>query len=531
MTTTEAAAFDEDQFAAQQKKTSQALQQQQQQQLSQSDGTVADTATPERDFLRHQQGVFDDMAAVFATGETVTPELVPVLEHLARSILQAILTSRTDALRKAQARNITGTAASAENTISQPIQKLRLLDVAAGTGALWDYYLQAAAAANISLEIVGVDLSAAMVRAAKAHAAVVLQQHNTAQDRTPLHHDIQVVQADILQFTQNSDTDMELFDGVVMNACFGNFWNPTAVLDHVQRQWLRESGSLFVSHPLGSNFVAKLHRNDPTTVPHLLPTREQLYNTTLCLPLVVTEFAEHAILPTKGTSSDGGVDNGTTTRNQTVPLYFAAATKVRESFLPVMVRLRGPVDAGYGRGGKNLGFPTANLPSRLFQDSLQTVATGVYFGWAVIENDNDTVSKKKGRDVYHKAVVNVGYSPTFQGQENVEKIVEAHLIGNTGMDPPDFYNETMRLQLHGFMRPEIKFPSFPALIAQIKTDVFDADEALDQETNMLLQSDSFLATAVGAEMVHPEPWVGTDGGDATASWEFQDIRQVLEQLR
>ena len=53
-----------------------------------------------------------------------------------------------------------------------------------------------------------------------------------------------------------------------------------------------------------------------------------------------------------------------------------------------------------------------------------------------------------------KAVVNVGYSPTFVGAENPEKVVEAHLFKDF---PQDFYDEEMRLMLTGFLRPEAKF--------------------------------------------------------------------------
>ena len=62
------------------------------------------------------------------------------------------------------------------------------------------------------------------------------------------------------------------------------------------------------------------------------------------------------------------------------------------------------------------------------------------------------------------------------------------------LDPPDFYGEVMRLQLAGFIRPEMKFPSFPALIAQITTDVEDAKDALDLEFYQAYRKDSFLST-------------------------------------
>ncbi len=197
-----------------------------------------------------------------------------------------------------------------------------------------------------------------------------------------------------------------------------------------------------------------------------------------------------------------------------------------------ILRLRGQVATGYGRGGKKLGVPTANLPASLFQSALEDVSTGVYFGWAVIE------SKKEGRNGPIKAVVNVGYSPTFEGKENKEKIVEAHLITKNSpmaviddvsisdyvLDQSeesdiideiedDFYGETMRLQLIGFLRPEQKFDSFPDLIAQIHRDIGTADLALRAMPFIFSKEDAFIQD--GSE------WVGLGGGDDVASWEFE----------
>lgn len=196
-----------------------------------------------------------------------------------------------------------------------------------------------------------------------------------------------------------------------------------------------------------------------------------------------------------------------------------------ESINPIL-RLRGPVATGYGRGGKKLGVPTANLPSSLFQSALEQMNTGVYFGWAAVESAENVA----GRNRPIKAVVNVGYSPTFEGEENKEKIVEAHLITesspkDTSSVPEslqlqidedvdgDFYGETMRLQLIGFLRPEQKFDAFPDLIAQIHKDIGNAAWALDSMPYMFSKEDSFIKN--GSE------WVGRDGGDLTASWEYE----------
>ena len=211
-------------------------------------------------------------------------------------------------------------------------------------------------------------------------------------------------------------------------------------------QCLKTDGILAISHPLGAPFVEKLHNEDPETVTHTLPSSESLQKMILesQQPFEVLEFVEKIKL------------NNSSTR-----IYYASMRKVAQRLLRENIYLRGPVDTGYGRGGKKLGIPTANLPSSLFSNALQNVPTGVYFGWAVIEDQREkdncaTVSsmkKKGGRNEIHKAVVNVGYSPTFDGKENKEKIVEAHLIVEDGVIDGDFYGETMRLSLHGFLRP------------------------------------------------------------------------------
>jgi len=249
---------------------------------------------------------------------------------------------------------------------------------------------------------------------------------------------------------------------------------------------LKVGGTLFITHPLGADFVQKLHEEDPGTVPHLLPTRDDLESTKL--PLQLTDWKEED-------------ENGN-------PMYLAGAVKVPYQPLPQILRFRGTVDSGYGRGGKKLGFPTANLPESLFANALEEVSTGVYFGWAVVE----------GRDGIHKAAVNVGYSPTFEGKENREKIIEAHLILEKPLD--DFYNETMRLALSGFLRPEQKFDSFPDLMAAITRDVANAKDALTVEPYASLKSDAFI-------MNENKDWVGKSGGDATASWEFEVFSEAI----
>ena len=191
------------------------------------------------------------------------------------------------------------------------------------------------------------------------------------------------------------------------------------------------------------------------------------------------------------------------------------------------------------------------LPASLFQSALDVIPNGVYFGWAVIEQATTTTTPttsmtttsttesilSKGRNIPVKAVVNVGNSPTFEGKENKEKIVEAHLItknspmtmpesdaydgSNSIDDSPtneiegDFYGETMRLQLIGYLRAETKFDSFPDLITQIHRDIGNAYWALDSMPFIFSKEDEFVKDGMS-------DWVGSGGGDNAASWETEE---------
>ena len=463
--------------------------------------TSTSVTTTESQFTKHQARVFDEMASFFASDDAIPDDVIPVLEDMTAAMMSRVQTLRT----QTAAQNAASRPARAHATATYDQNVYRILDVGCGTGALFAFYLQAAEAQDMTLQIHGLDLAPNMVVNAQEHAAKVLSQLKS--DRQ---HSIVVEVGDIGNWKPPSQQDYDL---VVANACFGNFWDPAQALQQMT-QTLRHGGLLCIAHPLGSPFVQHLHDEDATTVPHVLPTTPSHWHSLArTLPLQLLEIVDRP-------------DD---------PYYLASATKVSYHILPQTMRLRGTVDTGYGRGGKKLGFPTANLPSRLFQGALADVPCGVYFGWAVLE-DTGSGKAKKGRNSPHKAVVNVGFSPTFEGQENPEKIVEAHLMlkkkdddddASSVLDPPDFYGEVMRLQLHGYIRPEMKFPSFPDLIAQISTDVEDAKDALDLDVSARFQQDSFLLADNSSS---EEVWIGQSGGDATASWDCEDVESVLDKL-
>ena len=127
--------------------------------------------------------------------------------------------------------------------------------------------------------------------------------------------------------------------------------------------------------------------------------------------------------------------------------------------------VRGPVAKGYGRGGKKLGFATANLDSDVIGDVLGDLEKGVY---AAFYQTAKTTEPKR-------AVVNVGVAPTFEGQEQPVKLVEAHLLDHDGSD---LYGDALALLMVAFIRPEMKFDGIDALKAQIGADCETAKSAL-----------------------------------------------------
>ncbi len=114
-------------------------------------------------------------------------------------------------------------------------------------------------------------------------------------------------------------------------------------------------------------------------------------------------------------------------------------------------RLTGTVCSGEQRG-RQLGFPTANLtisPERLLPQN------GIYVCRAHL-----------ARGAFD-AVTNVGTRPTF---DHSDTTVEAYLLDFDA----DIYGETLQVDFLARLRPELRFASAAALVAQMREDVVHA---------------------------------------------------------
>jgi len=118
-------------------------------------------------------------------------------------------------------------------------------------------------------------------------------------------------------------------------------------------------------------------------------------------------------------------------------------------------QIKGEVVTGRDRGGKLLGFPTANIN---LHDEL-CPKPGVY---------GVTVESMDG---YYKGVANIGYSPTFDDHEFT---VEAHILDFD----KDIYGQDIRVNFIQRIRDEIKFSSIDELSDQITKDVAFARRVL-----------------------------------------------------
>jgi riboflavin kinase/FMN adenylyltransferase len=133
-----------------------------------------------------------------------------------------------------------------------------------------------------------------------------------------------------------------------------------------------------------------------------------------------------------------------------VPVRTADAVGATER--PVNRTITGTVIHGDARG-RTLGFPTANVELPHCDEPLPFgVYAGRVDGWP--------------------AAVSVGVRPTF-GQ-GLTPLLEAHLLDFTG----DLYNHAVQIDLLRFLRPEARFDTLDALVAQIDADVERTREVL-----------------------------------------------------
>jgi riboflavin kinase/FMN adenylyltransferase len=156
-----------------------------------------------------------------------------------------------------------------------------------------------------------------------------------------------------------------------------------------------------------------------------------------------------AVLGVGLTAGNGGAVSSTRIR----ALVAAGDVEGAAALLGRPHEVRGPVVHGDGRGGPELGFPTANVSVGA---DIALPADGIYAGWYTRPDGTRLV-----------AAISVGRRPTFYAPESAPVLVEAYVLDFEG----DLYEEPARVAFAHHLREERQFDSVEELIAQMHRDV------------------------------------------------------------
>ncbi|KAG8169970.1 hypothetical protein KVR01_000715 [Diaporthe batatas] len=157
---------------------------------------------------------------------------------------------------------------------------------------------------------------------------------------------------------------------------------------------------------------------------------------------------------------------------------------------PFPLQMEGKVIKGFGRGSKELGIPTANLPvDATVTPWISDARSGVYFGWAALQlgkdhpnyrpSDSSSSSAGEGKDKgdysIFPMVMSIGYNPFYN---NTVRSAEVHVLDKFAAD---FYGVDMRLLITGYIRDEKNYEGLEALIEDINTDCEVARRSLERD--------------------------------------------------
>ena len=114
--------------------------------------------------------------------------------------------------------------------------------------------------------------------------------------------------------------------------------------------------------------------------------------------------------------------------------------------------MRGVVVEG-DRRGRDLGFPTANVP---VDPQAAVPADGVYAGWL----------RCVGEEASYPAAISVGTNPTFEGQR--ERRVEAYVLDRTDLE---LCGAEVEVTFAERLRGMVRFDGAEALVETMRDDV------------------------------------------------------------
>ena len=359
-----------------------------------------------------------------------------------------VFTNDVQALKRSITPDVDARLARIANSVPNLGPESRVLDVGAGTGALIPHLQRRGVQ-----DILAVDVCPAMLETLKED----LNARNP-----PTLGNVPAVR------TWEGDVDdipryQGPFDCSFFNAVYGNLYSPRDCLLKIALM-TRPGGYIVISHPLGRSWHEKFGAQNPQLVPHPLPERDACQQLVSDLPLIVESFEDES------------------------NFYFVLLRVPPDLEIPVgPVYMEGNVVTGFGRGSKQLGVPTANIPPDSLGDRLHSLPAGVYFGWVRLLDPSHSSPTDDGE--VHRMVMNIGRRPTFN-DAHPETTVELHVLHTFA---EDFYGKKLRAVATGFIRPEVKFSGIQELLSRIKADIGTAKTHLESDFHKVYASDSFLS--------------------------------------
>ena len=136
------------------------------------------------------------------------------------------------------------------------------------------------------------------------------------------------------------------------------------------------------------------------------------------------------------------------------------------------VSVRGVVQRGDQRG-RDLGYPTANVPTR----TTAVPADGVYAGWLTVLRTAGGGESGPGADGPMPAAISVGTNPTFAGERS--RRVEAYVLDR---DDLELYGCEVEIVFVKRLRGMLRFESVDDLVSAMRDDVDQAREVLRTAT-------------------------------------------------
>jgi riboflavin kinase/FMN adenylyltransferase len=114
--------------------------------------------------------------------------------------------------------------------------------------------------------------------------------------------------------------------------------------------------------------------------------------------------------------------------------------------------------------GRKLGYPTANL--KVMDEEKITPGNGIYAVYAEVENTPPD-SGLPTPDSRLKGMMSIGFRPTVDGKK---RVIEVNIFDFD----EQIYDQSLKVYVKKYLRPEVKFDGLEALVKQIDQDKVDS---------------------------------------------------------